>query len=64
MNSQEIMNELAIHEIQSTLIHVQECNCKGQGAGTGLQDGFEWLTQKICAMNLAKPVARDNSNNV
>ncbi len=66
MKTDEIMNELAIYEVQTTLIHVQESTCKGDSAGQGLEEGFEWLTQKICAMNLAKPLGRDSvsGNNV
>ena len=33
LKTDDIMNELAIYEVQSTLIHVQEACCKGEAAG-------------------------------
>ena len=38
--------------MENAIIHVQGCSCKLQD--DGLKEGFEWLTDKIVSMNLAK----------
>ena len=67
----EIVSELGLEDNNSTkdkksLICVQESACKGTQDGLGLKEGFQWLTDKIVEMNLAKPVTKDSTgaNNV
>ena len=49
----------------NSLIHIQECSCKGDNPGAGLQEGFQWLTNQIIRLNLAKVKSTtDIQNNV
>eukprot|EP01115_Flamella_aegyptia_P003809 TRINITY_DN17118_c0_g2_i1.p1 TRINITY_DN17118_c0_g2~~TRINITY_DN17118_c0_g2_i1.p1 ORF type:complete len:59 (-),score=23.12 TRINITY_DN17118_c0_g2_i1:249-395(-) len=44
MSAEEIANALELSQITSHVWHVQHATAT---EGTGLEDGFEWLAQKI-----------------
>ena len=58
VTSDQLAEQLDCYETSRTnkdsLIHFQDCQCNTDDS-SGLRDGFEWLTNKIVEMNLAKP---------
>ena len=70
LNTADVVEKLETHDHtqfnKKALLHIQECCCKGDRQGEGLQEGFKWLTEKIVELDLAKPVRGEGSlvNNV
>ena len=66
MDANKLIEELDLDQTQvnknpKSLIHVQNCQCRSATednpfAADGLKEGFEWLTNKIVELDLAKPV--------
>ena len=62
MTAEDIIQNLELLDNSTcnpdSLIHVQPCSCKADGSTSGLEKGFEWLTDKIVKLNLAKPISQ------
>ena len=65
MNSEMLIQELDLNDNSScnpnSLIHIQMCSGK---RGDGLTEGFEWLTNQIIKLNLAKVKSTQDTSGV